>query len=159
MTQAIYADFKYQKRLHGGPQTPVETLERRAGSCRDYALLMMEAARSLGLAARFVSGYIYSPYADPNHRGRIGGGHTHAWVRIYLPACGWVEFDPTNGIVGNTDLVRVAIARDPKQALPLWGSWSGEAADYMGMDVEVEVTAEADGLEQPTPQRAIGVAG
>ena len=153
MTQAIYADFKYQKRLNGGPQTPQETLARRSGSCRDYALLMMEAARSLGLAARFVSGYIYSPYADPLHRGRIGGGHTHAWARIYLPSYGWVEFDPTNGIVGNTDLVRVAIARDPKQALPLWGSWAGDASDYLGMDVEVEVTAETDGAAPMVAQR------
>jgi transglutaminase-like putative cysteine protease len=159
MTQAIYADFRYQKRLDGGPQSPAQTLARRSGSCRDYALLMMEAARSLGLAARFVSGYIYSPFSDPNHRGRIGGGHTHAWVRVYLPACGWVEFDPTNGIVGNTDLVRVAIARDPKQALPLWGSWAGLPADYLGMDVEVEVRAESEAEAQPVVQRAVGMAG
>ena len=105
---------------------------------------MMEAVRSLGLAAQFVSGYIYSP---PLHIGgltRVGGGHTHAWVRVYLPSCGWVEFDPTNGIVGNTDLVRVAIARDPRQSLPLWGAWSGEAEDFLGMDVEVDVFRDDD---------------
>jgi transglutaminase-like putative cysteine protease len=75
---------------------------------------------------------------------KLGGGHTHAWVRVYLPVCGWVEFDPTNGIVGNADLVRVAIARDPRQALPLSGGWSGDAGDYLGMEVEVEVLAEHD---------------
>ena len=116
---------------------------------------MMDAVRSLGLAARFVSGYIYSPYSGPNIVGRVGGGHTHAWVRIYLPACGWVEFDPTNGIVGNADLVRVAIARYPRQAVPLHGTWDGEASDFVGMDVEVNVATETD--ELPPRQHAIGV--
>jgi transglutaminase-like putative cysteine protease len=140
----------------GGAQSPLETLDLRSGSCRDFALLMMEAVRSLGLAARFVSGYIYSPYARAD-RGRIGGGHTHAWVRVYLPACGWVEFDPTNGIVGNTDLVRVAVARDPSQAVPLHGTYSGLASDYLGMDVEVDVHAELDSLMQPPPTRVVGL--
>jgi transglutaminase-like putative cysteine protease len=148
MTQAIYADFRYGTRLEIGTQTPLETLQLGTGSCRDYAVLMMDAVRSLGLAARFVSGYIYSPYAGPALVGRLGGGHTHAWVRVYLPACGWVEFDPTNGIVGNADLVRVAVARDPRQAVPLHGTWSGEIEDYIGMDVQVEVTTETDGVEQ-----------
>jgi len=138
MTQAIYADFRYRKRLEGPAQTPRQTLALRQGTCRDFAVLMIDAARSLGLAARFVSGYIFSPYAGPTV-GRIGGGHTHAWVRVYLPACGWVEFDPTNGLVGNADLVRVAITRDPRQATPLHGTWSGAAEDFIGMDVEVEV--------------------
>jgi transglutaminase-like putative cysteine protease len=154
MTQTIYSDFRYASRLKGAAQAPTETLASRTGTCRDFALLMMEAVRSLGLAAQFVSGYIYSP---PRHAGgltRLGGGHTHAWVRVYLPACGWVEFDPTNGIVGNEDLVRVAIARDPRQALPLWGTWSGDAGDFLGMDVEVDVKSEKESavlasVEQP----------
>jgi transglutaminase-like putative cysteine protease len=155
MTQAIHAEFKYNTRLEKGAQTPLETLALGRGSCRDFAVLMMDAARSLGLAARFVSGYIYSPYAAAHH-GRVGGGHTHAWVTVYLPACGWVEFDPTNGIVGNTDLVRVAVARDPRQATPLHGTWAGLPADYLGMDVEVEVRAEYQYAAQPTPLRAVG---
>ena len=158
MTQAIYADFKYNTRLEMGSQTPLETLALGRGSCRDYAVLMIDAVRSLGLAARFVSGYIYSPHASLAGRGRIGGGHTHAWVRVYLPACGWVEFDPTNGIVGNTDLVRVAIARDPRQATPLHGTYAGLASDYLGMDVEVDVRAEPEALSQPTAQRAVALA-
>jgi len=158
MTQAIYADFKYRARLDGGAQDPLETLSLRAGSCRDFAVLMMEAVRSLGLAARFVSGYVYSPFSGLG-LGRVGGGHTHAWVRVYLPACGWVEFDPTNGIVGNTDLVRVAIARDPRQATPLHGTWSGLASDFLGMEVEVDVRTENDGQRQPPAVKAVGVAG
>ncbi len=142
MTQAIHADFTYQTRLHGHAQTPLETLALGRGSCRDFAMLMIEAVRSLGLAARFVSGYIYSPGRGPWPAGSVGAGHTHAWVRVYLPACGWVEFDPTNGIIGNSSLVRVAVARDPRQAVPLHGSFVGLAADFLRMDVEVEVLTE-----------------
>ena len=98
----------------------------------------MEAARGLGLAARFVSGYVYSPSQDgPN--ARLGGGHTHAWAQVYLPSCGWVEFDPTNGIIGNRDLVRVAVARDPVQASPISGYWDGDAEDFLDLTVEVEL--------------------
>jgi transglutaminase-like putative cysteine protease len=159
MTQAICAEFKYNTRLEKGAQTPVETLSLGSGSCRDFAVLMMDAARSLGLAARFVSGYIYSPNLGQASHGRVGSGHTHAWVRVYLPACGWTEFDPTNGIVGNADLVRVAVARDPRQALPLHGTWSGLKGDYLGMDVEVDVRTECQRHAQPLPQRAVGLSG
>jgi transglutaminase-like putative cysteine protease len=158
LTQAIYTEFKYNTRLEKGAQTPLETLSLGSGSCRDFAVLMMDAVRSLGLAARFVSGYIYSPYQGRANHGRLGGGHTHAWVRVYLPACGWTEFDPTNGIVGNADLVRVAVARDPRQALPLHGTWSGLKGDYLGMDVEVDVRTEYESLAQPLQRRAIGMA-
>jgi transglutaminase-like putative cysteine protease len=99
-------------------------------------VLMIEAARSLGLAARFVSGYVYNPSRT---EGRVGGGNTHAWVRIFLPGSGWVEFDPTNGIIGNRGLIRVAIARDPYQAIPLSGQWSGMPGSFIKMNVEVEV--------------------
>lgn len=158
MTQAIHSDFKYAKRLAGGANDPLHTLTERSGSCRDFAVLMMEAVRSLGLAARFVSGYIYSPGAGRDH-GRVGGGHTHAWVRVFLPACGWVEFDPTNGIVGNTDLVRVAISRDPRQATPLHGAYVGASSDYLGMDVTVDVITEGAGSTQPSPLQAVDLAG
>jgi len=140
MTQAIYADFRYGKRFEHGVQAPLATLENRGGTCRDFAVLMIEAVRSLGLAAQFISGYIHSPSRKQGQAERTGGGHTHAWLRVYLPSCGWVEFDPTNGIVGNTDLIRVAVVRDPRQAPPVHGTWSGFSADYLGMDVEVDVT-------------------
>ena len=148
MTHAIHGEFDYGARLSGEPQAPLETLSLRTGSCRDFAMLMIEAVRSLGFAARFVSGYVYSS-SKKGHR--TGGGHTHAWVRVYLPVCGWVEFDPTNGIVGNADLVRVAIARDPRQAVPLHGTWSGLASDYLGMDVTVDVSVEDAAAAQPQP--------
>ncbi len=158
MTHAIHSEFGYAKRLEGGAQTPLQTLKLKRGSCRDFAVLMMEAVRALGLAARFVSGYIYCPPGGRDS-GYKGGGHTHAWVRVYLPVCGWVEFDPTNGIVGNAGLVRVAISRDPRQATPLHGAWMGLPSDSLGMDVEVEVDVErADGA-QPVPRNSVAMAG
>jgi transglutaminase-like putative cysteine protease len=138
MTCAIHQEFSYAKRFDGRTQTPAETITLGTGTCRDFAVLLMEAARGLGLAARFVSGYVYSPSQDgPN--ARLGGGHTHAWAQVYLPSCGWVEFDPTNGIIGNRDLVRVAVARDPVQASPISGYWDGDAEDFLDLTVEVEL--------------------
>ena len=112
------------------------TLRDRSGSCRDFAVLMMEAVRSLGLAARFVSGYIFSPGQETVQ----GGGATHAWLQIYLPGAGWIDFDPTNSIIGNRHLIRVAVAWDHRQALPLWGTWYGTPDFFRGLEVEVNVT-------------------
>lgn len=143
MCYAIHESFVYARRMEHGTQPPLETLELRRGTCRDFALLMMEAARALGFAARFVTGYIY--VADRDGSTTLGGGSTHAWCQIYLPGAGWVEFDPTNGIVGNRDLIRVGVARDPKQAIPLSGSYDGRASDFEGMSVQVNVTTDAGG--------------
>jgi transglutaminase-like putative cysteine protease len=141
MCYAIREGFSYSRRHEIGTQPPALTLERRCGTCRDFALLMMEGVRTLGLAARFVTGYVY--VADRDGSADRGGGSTHAWCQVFLPGAGWVEFDPTNGIVGNRDLIRVGVARDPRQAVPLSGSYSGMRADYVGMDVQVNVTTEA----------------
>ena len=71
-----------------------------------------------------------------------GAGATHAWAEIYLPGAGWIEFDPTNGLVAGENLIRVAVTRDPAQAVPIAGSFAGEGA-YLGMDVDVTVRAES----------------
>lgn len=142
ITQAIREQFAYEQRTEPGIQTPLETLERRCGTCRDYALFMMEAVRSLGLAARFVSGYLYDPAMEGATQAVVGGGSTHAWVQIYIPGAGWVEFDPTNGLVGGINLIRVAVARDPSQAIPLRGSYIGCPEDFIEMDVDVRVSSE-----------------
>lgn len=139
MTKAIHRDFTYLTRVDA-TQTPADTLEHMAGTCRDFALLMMEAARSLGMAARFVSGYLYDPALEGAEAGIVGAGATHAWVQVYLPGAGWVEFDPTNGLVGGPNLIRVAVARDPSQAIPVQGTYQGLAEDFLDMSVEVVVT-------------------
>ena len=148
LTHAVRERLRYAQRFDGRTQTPAETLELGSGTCRDFAVLMMEAARSLGLAARFVSGYLYSPPGLAGAGAPKGGGHTHAWTQVYLPSCGWVEFDPTNGIVGSRDLIKVAVARDPAQAVPLSGAYDGAPEDAAGMEVEVAVE-----LAAPTPAR------
>jgi transglutaminase-like putative cysteine protease len=140
MTLAIRQDFAYTRRSAKGVQNPTETLRIRRGSCRDFAVLMMEAARSLGLAARFVSGYIFVPGADDT--GTKGGGATHAWMQVYLPGAGWIDFDPTNSIIGNRNLIRVAVAWDHTHVLPLWGTFIGKASSFLGMDVTVSVTEQ-----------------
>ena len=136
MTKTIREDFTYVGRPEKGTQTPRETLARRRGTCRDFAMLMIEAVRALGFAARFCSGYLYSPTSTERRR---GGGNTHAWVRVYLPGSGWIEFDPTNGIVGNRGLIRVAVARDIYQAVPVSGTWTGAPGSFIDMDVSVGV--------------------
>lgn len=142
MTRAIKAEFKYNPRDEMGTQHPVTTLTTGTGTCRDYALFMMEAARTLGFAARFVSGYLYddSKIGGGEHA-LVGAGVTHAWLQIYLPGAGWVPFDPTNGLISDRNLIRVAVTRDPSQAVPLKGSYIGKKDDFLGMDVKVEIRA------------------
>jgi len=142
MTHGIRKAFTYRKRHEQGTQHPLDTLQTKSGTCRDYALFMIEALRRLGIAARFVSGYIATP-GDRAH-GYVGGGNTHAWVQVYLPSAGWIEFDPTNGIVGTRDLVRVAVARDPRQAIPLHGSYLGSADAFVGMEVAINVFSASE---------------
>jgi transglutaminase-like putative cysteine protease len=145
----IKSQLTYSARDEEGTQTPLATLERRSGTCRDYAYLMMEAVRSLGFGARFVTGYLYDPKLDTGgDDGTLGAGATHAWCEVYLPGAGWVEYDPTNAIIGGEALIRVAVTRDPSQASPISGSYDGEPDDYLGMTVEVTVTSGE------APQRA-----
>lgn len=139
MTRGVHAEFQYEERHDPGVQSPVETLRRKAGACRDFAVFMMEAARSVGLAARFVSGYLYDPAIDGNESGVQGAGATHAWVQVYLPGAGWLEFDPTNGRHGGANLVPVAVTREPAQAVPVSGSFEGDEEDALGMEVVVTV--------------------
>jgi transglutaminase-like putative cysteine protease len=147
MTAGIRQQFVYIRRGEKGVQRPDDTLKTGRGSCRDFAILMMEAVRSLGLAARFVSGYIFTPGRDFGSAvGARGGGSTHAWMQVYLPGAGWIDFDPTNSIVGNRNLIRVAVAWSPEQVLPLWGTYIGRAEAFLGMEVRVSVTSS--GVEE-----------
>ena len=140
MNQSIRDNFRYADRDEEGTQTPQQTLKLSTGSCRDFALLMIEAARRLGVATRFVSGYLYDPALDGGAAdSTVGAGATHAWLQAYLPGAGWVPFDPTNNFTGGNQLIRVGVARDPAQAAPIAGSWYGEADDYLGLTVSVVV--------------------
>jgi transglutaminase-like putative cysteine protease len=137
MTHTIRRTFKHVSRHEKGIQSPVRTLALRSGSCRDLAVLMIAALRSRGIAARFVSGYVH--LAGTDDEDEMIGGNTHAWVQVYVPGPGWVDFDPSGGIVGNQNLVRVAVVPDPSEAIPLQGSWYGAASDHLAMKVAVKV--------------------
>ncbi|MES2960384.1 MAG: transglutaminase family protein [Pseudomonadota bacterium] len=153
MNAHIGKTFSYRARDEQGTQTPLETLKLGSGSCRDYALLMMEAARRLGVATRFVSGYLYDAaldrpmVSDRDQSGAegampsvtSGAGSTHAWLHAYLPGAGWVAFDPTNNLMGSSQLIRVGVARDPSLAPPIAGSWIGTADAYLGLTATVRV--------------------
>ena len=151
MTHGIREAFTYRKRHEQGTQHPLDTLQTGSGTCRDYALFMIEALRRLGIAARFVSGYLFIP-GDSAH-GYVGGGSTHAWVQVYLPSAGWIEFDPTNGIVGTRDLIRVAVARDPRQAIPLHGAYLGSPDAFAGMEVRINVVSVGESHTKRKPWR------
>jgi transglutaminase-like putative cysteine protease len=161
ITNGIRSDFTYASRETMGTQRPAETLSLGSGTCRDFALLMIEAARGLGLAARFVSGYLYDASLDDgtppveirsglqqgirqtesfdDETVTRGAGATHAWLHVYLPGAGWVPFEPTKTLFGGTDLIRVAYTRTPEQAAPISGGWFGDGGDYLGMTVQVSV--------------------
>jgi transglutaminase-like putative cysteine protease len=148
MNEHIRNNMVYSSREEEGTQSPLDTLKLGSGTCRDFALLMMEAARRLGVATRFVSGYLYDPALDTDLSGAgalgnplitQGAGSTHAWLQAYLPGAGWVPFDPTNNFLGGNQLIRVGVARDPSQAAPVSGTWFGDADAYAGMDASVTV--------------------
>ncbi len=143
--------ISYQSRDDEGAQSPIETLDRGWGSCRDFAVLFVEAARCLGFGARIVSGYLYNP--DQSLAGSSGAGSTHAWAEVFAPGAGWITFDPTNRCVGNFNLIPVAVARDIRQAMPVAGSFIGTAEAFQGMSVEVLVAAQADAASD----RIVGV--
>jgi transglutaminase-like putative cysteine protease len=152
MCQGIKSQLTYAMRFEVGTQPPAVTLANGGGTCRDYALLMMEGARSLGLAARFITGYLYDPALDATEGGSASTAYPHAWMEAYLPGAGWMEFDPTNGIVGSDRLIRVAVARDPEQAMPIKGSFVGAAGVAINAIVDVAVrTLEPETTVQEEP--------
>jgi len=133
----LYSRIRYEVREDEGTQSPSRTLERRQGSCRDFAVLFVEAARSLGFGARIVSGYLYDPQS--NLVGSRGLGSTHAWAEVYVPGAGWITFDPTNSRVGGDNLIPVAVGRNIRQIMPVSGSFTGATDAFHAMDVEVVV--------------------
>lgn len=139
ISNGVSSQILYEVREDEGTQSPLETLGRGRGSCRDFAVLLAEAARTLGFGARLVSGYLFDPENDL--LGSADSGSTHAWVEIFIPGAGWITFDPTNRSVGSKNLIPVAVARDIRQAVPVAGSFVGRSDALIGMKVEVSVTS------------------
>lgn len=142
LNEAIHAEFTYRARAQEGVQSPVETLRLKSGACRDLAWLLTETLRRVGCAAVFVTGYLNSP--DQETR---GAGATHAWCEAFLPGLGWLEFDPTNGLVESPDLIRVGGTRTPEEATPVAGNVIGDPGN-------VTLTVEVDVAPEPCAQAA-----
>lgn len=141
LSAAIHGAFRYVRRDEEGVQTPAQTIALGSGTCRDFALLFMDAARSLGFAARFITGYLHDETAGSGScESMTGGGATHAWADVFVPGAGWVEFDPTNRIFASRNLIHVAKTRTPAQARPVSGSFTSLAGRMLGLQVSVSVT-------------------
>jgi transglutaminase-like putative cysteine protease len=159
LCRIIHRRLDYRRRLEPGVQPALRTLELGSGACRDFAQLMLTAARGFGLHARFASGYVHTP--EPEDPAASPGGHTHAWARILTPDQGWIDFDPTSGLAGPQGLIRLALAEDPGETAPISGVWFGASADFLGMDVQVDVRPSAEARFPPPPDepsQAPGVA-
>lgn len=138
LSAGVPAWISYQSRDDEGTQSPTETLRRGWGSCRDFAVLFVEAVRSLGFGARLVSGYLFDP--DGQLVGLNGAGSTHAWAEVFVPGAGWISFDPTNRSMGGHNLIPVAVTRAMEQAAPVSGSFHGSNDALTAMSVSVSVS-------------------
>jgi transglutaminase-like putative cysteine protease len=134
LNAGVSATASYQAREDEGTQPPARTLDLGRGSCRDFAVLFVEAARVLGFGARIVSGYIYNPEQQWQ------SGTTHAWAEVFVPGAGWITFDPTNRQLGGFNLIPVAVARGLFQAMPVSGTFVGGSSDQLRLTVSVRVT-------------------
>ena len=132
LNEGIANQLQYQVRNAPGVQSPKETLAKGTGSCRDLATLFLESCRRLGLASRFVSGYLVSSAAVEDI------ATTHAWAEIYLPGAGWRGFDATSGQWVGGEHIAVAVHRHPEAVTPVRGAYIGPV-DGATMDVHVRV--------------------
>ncbi|MCG6861166.1 MAG: transglutaminase family protein [Chromatiaceae bacterium] len=137
MNREIADRFEYRMREEPGVQPPGQTLSQNSGSCRDFAALFMESCRHLGLASRFVSGYLFTFDTD------AGNASTHAWAEVYLPGAGWKGFDPTSGEVTGNRHIAVAVARRAEAVPPVAGSYLGQPGQRPLLSVAVRVSALA----------------
>lgn len=133
MNRRINTEFGYEVREEAGVLTPAQTLQRRTGSCRDMAALFLESCRALGIAARFVSGYVHGPATE------AGGASSHAWAEVYLPGAGWKGFDPTNASIVGPDHIRVAVHQHPEAVPPVAGSFTGPKNLVPALTVDVQI--------------------
>jgi transglutaminase-like putative cysteine protease len=144
ISAAIQRQIRYQRRDEEGVQTPAETLALGSGSCRDMAVLFIALCRKLGLAARFVSGYLAQGQADGAYPNRAQGS-MHAWAEVYLPGAGWKGYDPTNGVVADAYFVPTAVAYEPESINPVQGHFigPGNVCSTLEIDLTVEVHDDA----------------
>ena len=128
----IYTEFTYIKGITTIESTVDEILEKKAGVCQDFAHVMLEILRMMGIPARYVSGYIC-----PNKNGMRGEGATHAWVEAMIPKFGWVGIDPTNNVWVTNNHVKLAVGRDFTECTPAKGSFKGPSRQSLSVYVSI----------------------
>lgn len=150
LCEVIRREIKYRRRHERGVQTPAQTLQLQSGSCRDMATLMMDAARAIGIAARFASGYLDCAAAE------AGYAAMHAWTEIYLPTLGWRGFDPTSGQPTSLKHVVAGVSNHPRGVMPVSGMFTGAAADYIGLEATVKMVKEEQAKAESGEPKAEG---
>ncbi|MFT3844530.1 MAG: transglutaminase family protein [Lacibacter sp.] len=128
----IFKEFKYIKGITTIETTVDEILEHRSGVCQDFAHVLLQLLRTIGIPSRYVSGYIC-----PNKNGMRGEGATHAWVEVWVPGAGWTGIDPTNNVWATTDHVKLAVGRNFDDCTPLKGTFKGQAKQMLSVYVSV----------------------
>jgi transglutaminase-like putative cysteine protease len=145
LSTKLHADIEYAPGVTGIGTASTELLETRRGVCQDFAHLMISCLRSRGLPARYVSGYLRTnaPEQEEGEKKLVGDGASHAWVSVWSPPYGWIEFDPTNGCYAGTDHVAVAWGRDFGDVSPLRGVILGGGEHQLSVTVRVEPVEES----------------
>lgn len=142
LTSKLQAEITYAPGETGIGTAATEVLETRRGVCQDFAHLMIACLRSRGLPARYVSGYLRTNAPQSADKKLVGDGASHAWVSVWSPPYGWIEFDPTNGCFAGTDHVAVAWGRDFGDVSPLRGVILGGGKHQLSVTVAVEPVGE-----------------
>ncbi|MDH5858634.1 transglutaminase family protein [Lampropedia aestuarii] len=132
----IFAEFDYKPEATDVSTPPLRALDLKAGVCQDFAQVMIASLRSVGLAAKYVSGYLLTQ-PPPGQPRLIGADASHAWVSVYCPQAGWLEFDPTNDCLAGETHVRLAYGRDYGDVAPLRGVIRGGGAHVLSVAVTV----------------------
>ncbi len=136
-TQRIYKDFKFDKAATTVGTPVIEVLRHRHGVCQDFAHLQIACLRSLGLAARYVSGYLRTIPPEGQKR-MVGCDASHAWVSVFFPDYGWIDFDPTNGVIPSSGHITLGWARDYSDISPVKGVVVGGRRHSLSVSVDVE---------------------
>jgi transglutaminase-like putative cysteine protease len=130
----IHREFTYERGVTSVNTHLVEAFEMRRGVCQDFTHVMLGLCRSVGIPARYASGYLYNGPTDS----LVGAQASHAWAEVYLPAAGWIGFDPTNNTLADERYVKVAVGRDYEDVAPVRGNYQGTGHCQLEVQVEVE---------------------